>query len=149
MALINAATSAFVMLGGGCRDSSQQSDNAQSTNVLVLTEANFKAQVLSVSKTVLVDFWAPWCGPCRTMGPIINEIADDYQGRVIVGKVNVDEAPALAQRYGIQAIPTLLFFNGGRVVDQGLGIISKGELSSRLEKLQSSTPEPASSNSEK
>ncbi len=144
IALVSIATAATVILGGGCGDSSQHSGSAHSTNVVVLTEANFQTEVISASKPVLVDFWAPWCGPCRTLGPIVNEIADDYQGRVIVGKVNVDEAPALAQRYGIQAIPTLLFFSNGRVMDQGVGILSKSELSRRLDKLQPSGSTPAS-----
>lgn len=149
VSLAAVATVALVIIGSSCGDSSRRASGTHSTNVVVLTEANFQTEVISASMPVLVDFWAPWCGPCRTLGPIIDEIADDYRGRVKVGKVNVDEAPALAQRYGIQGIPTLLYFTNGRVVDQSLGILSKRDLSSRLDKLRPSTPAPATSSSQK
>lgn len=123
-----------ILAGGGCDGSSGRAD-LHATNVVVLSEANFQNEVISSPKPVLVDFWAPWCGPCRAIGPVVNELAQEFDGRAKVAKVNVDETPALAQRFGIQAIPTLLIFKDGRVVDQVMGAASKRDLAAKLDKV--------------
>jgi thioredoxin 1 len=97
------------------------------------TSQNFSAQVLKSEVPVLVDFWAPWCGPCRMMGPVIDELADESNGRYRVGKLNVDEHPQVAQHYRIEAIPTLLLFRNGRIVKVYQGLQSKRTLQSALE----------------
>ena len=96
------------------------------------TESNFRSEVLENPQPVLVDFWAPWCGPCHVMAPVIDELAAEFPGRATVGKVNVDEQPALAQQYGIRSIPALLVFKHGHVVEQAVGITSKQVLSTLL-----------------
>lgn len=89
---------------------------------LVLTDANFEAEVLKSDVPVLVDFWAPWCGPCRVMSPMVEKLAGEYTGKPVkVGKMNVDENQATAEKYGIMSIPTFFFFKGGQVVDQIVG----------------------------
>ena len=92
---------------------------------VVLNENNFEEEVLKSDIPVLVDFWATWCGPCKMLGPVISQIADEYEGKVKVGKVNVDEEEELAAQYGIQSIPTVLLFKGGEVVEQSLGFKPK------------------------
>jgi thioredoxin 1 len=92
---------------------------------VVITTENFETEVLKSELPVLVDFWATWCGPCRMIAPIIEEIANDYQGKIKVGKVNVDEEGDLAVKYGISSIPTLLLFKGGEVVKKTLGYMPK------------------------
>jgi thioredoxin 1 len=104
-----------------------------SPNVLNLTEANFDHEVLNASTPVLVDFWATWCGPCKMIAPIIDEIADEAAGKVKVAKVDVDANQAISARYGIRAIPTLLLFKNGEVGEQIVGAVSKHDL---LEKIQ-------------
>ncbi|MFN3976417.1 MAG: thioredoxin [Aquificaceae bacterium] len=94
-------------------------------NVIVLTEANWQAEVINSDKPVLVDFWAPWCGPCRIIAPIIEEIAMEMGDVVKVGKLNTDENPNIAMRYGIRAIPTIMLFKGGEVVDTRIGVQPK------------------------
>jgi thioredoxin len=101
------------------------------TATLPLTERNF-SEIVAATPRLLVDFWAPWCGPCRAIGPVLEEIARAETGRLVVAKVNVDEEPGLAQRYGIQAIPTLLLFKDGQVVDTMVGAPPKAELTRRL-----------------
>lgn len=92
---------------------------------VVITTENFETEVLKSDLPVLVDFWATWCGPCRMIAPVIEEIAKDYQGKMKVGKVNVDEEGDLAVKYGISSIPTLLLFRGGEVVKKTLGYMPK------------------------
>jgi thioredoxin 1 len=102
---------------------------------VILTDANFGEIVLKADKPVLVDFWAEWCGPCRVIGPIVNEIAEDYQNRVIVGKLDVDNNPEVSFKYGIRNIPTILFFKNGQVADKQVGAVPKGVLVNKVESL--------------
>ena len=97
-----------------------------------LTDQNFEQEVLRADMPVLVDFWASWCGPCQMLSPVIAEIAEEYAGKVKVGKVNVDEQPNLANRYGIASIPTVMLFKNGEVVNTSLGYRPKNELETML-----------------
>jgi len=103
------------------------------TDTLVFTDAAFDQDVLKSSQPVLVDFWAEWCGPCRQMGPTIDQIATEYAGRVKVGKVDVDSNIQTAGRYQIRGIPTLLVFKGGKVVEQKVGAVGKAEVKKMLD----------------
>jgi thioredoxin 1 len=102
---------------------------------VVVTDQNFEGDVLKSDKPVLVDFWAPWCGPCRMQGPIVEEVAKDVAGKAVIGKMNVDENPETAEKYGIMSIPTIMIFKGGTVVKQFVGVQSKDTLMSELNKL--------------
>ena len=104
-------------------------------HIIEINEANFEAEVLQSNQPVLVDFWAQWCGPCKMLAPLLEEIAVEQNGSAKVVKVNVDENPTLAQRYNIQSIPTLLYFAGGEVRDRTIGVPSKQSIISKLEKL--------------
>ena len=95
---------------------------------ITITSQNFEQEVLKSDLPVLVDFWATWCGPCMMLAPIIEEIAKEYQGKVKVGKVNVDEQGPLAMQFGIQSIPTLLYFKGGKLVDSKIGYCTKAQI---------------------
>ena len=106
-----------------------------SGNVKEFNEQNFQTEVLESEKPVLVDFWAEWCGPCKQLLPTIDEIANDYENKAIIGKVNVDENQSLAMNYGIRGIPNLLIFKEGKVQKQIVGNVAKSELSSALDKL--------------
>ncbi|WP_420456161.1 thioredoxin [Rubrivirga sp.] len=99
------------------------------------TDANFETEVLNSDQPVLVDFWATWCGPCRTIAPTIEEIASEYDGKAKVVKLDVDNNPMTAQKYGIRSIPSLLFFKGGRPVDQMVGVVPKKVLAEKLDTL--------------
>jgi len=100
-----------------------------------LTEANFESEVLKSAQPVLVDFWAEWCGPCRMMNPIIDELVDSYQGKVKVGKVDVDKNPNLAAQYGIQGVPSFLIFQKGEMVKQMVGAQPKDKMSAEIDSL--------------
>ena|ERR1700733_11582663 len=100
-----------------------------------INEANFESEVLQSNQPVLVDFWAEWCGPCKMIAPLLDEIAIELAGQVKVAKVNVDSNPVLAARFGIQSIPTLLYFAGGEVRDRTVGVTGKRGIVSKLEKL--------------
>ena len=102
-------------------------------NTLTLSDSTFDTDVLNSTVPVLVDFWAEWCGPCRMMEPTIDSIETDYQGKVKVGKLNVDDNGGTAMRYGIRGIPTLLLFKGGRVVEQRVGAVGKTEVQKMLD----------------
>ena len=98
-----------------------------------LTDSNFNDEVLNSDKPVLVDFWAEWCGPCRMVGPVVEELAGDYEGKVKVGKVDVDNNPQVSMQYGIRSIPSLLIFKNGDVVDQIIGAVPKAHLQKQLD----------------
>jgi thioredoxin 1 len=100
---------------------------------LELTESNFSETVLKSDKPVLVDFWAEWCGPCRIIGPVVEELSKEYDGKAVIGKVNVDEHGSIAAQFGIRNIPTLLIFKGGEVVDKQVGVVPKHVLAQKLE----------------
>ena len=104
-------------------------------NIVTLTQENFEKEVLQSPKPVLVDFWAEWCGPCKMLGPVLDELAAEYEGRVKISKVNIDEQQGLAAQYGIQSIPTLLLFQQGQVAEQIVGLRSKRDLKSRFDRL--------------
>lgn len=104
-------------------------------NVVELNDSNFESVVGSASEPVLVDFWAPWCAPCRMLGPVVDEIASETVGKFKIAKVNVDDSPGVAQKFGIRSIPALLFFKGGEKKDQTIGVTGKADIVRRLEAL--------------
>ena len=106
-----------------------------SPKISTLTKENFAAEVIQSPTPVLVDFWAEWCGPCKMIAPILDELADEYDGRVKIGKVNIDEQQAVAAEYGIRAIPTLLLFHKGQVADQIVGLRSKRDLKTSFDRV--------------
>jgi thioredoxin 1 len=102
---------------------------------LQLSDSSFDNEVLKSDKPVLVDFWAPWCGPCRMLSPLIDELSKEYEGKIKVAKLNTDENFQVATRYKISGIPSLLFFKGGKVMDQLIGVHAKPEIKKRLDSL--------------
>ena len=106
-----------------------------SANITTLTQSNFATEVLQSTSPVLVDFWAEWCGPCKALGPILDELAEEYNGKVRIGKVNIDEYQELAAQYRISSIPTLLLFKGGQVAEQLVGLRSKKDLKASFDRL--------------
>ena len=104
-------------------------------NIVYLTETNFSEEVTNSPVPVLVDFWAEWCGPCKMIAPLLDELASEYDGKVKVAKVNIDEQQNLASQHGIRAVPTLLLFKGGEVADQIVGVKSKRDLKASLDKV--------------
>lgn len=98
-----------------------------------LTDANFDELVLQSGKPTLVDFWAEWCGPCRMIAPLVNELYEEYKDKAIIGKVDVDNNPGIASKFGIRNIPTILFIKGGQVVDKQVGAVPKNVLASKLD----------------
>ncbi len=106
-------------------------------NIITVTQANFASEVLQSPQPFLVDFWAEWCGPCKMIAPLLGELAEEYAGRVKIGKVNIDEEQELATEYGVRAIPTLLLFRQGQVANQIVGARGKRELKASLDQVLS------------
>jgi len=104
----------------------------ETTKTVAVSEATFESEVVQATEPVLVDFWAPWCAPCRMVGPILEEIAAENKGKVKVAKVNVDENPELARRFGIRGIPTIILFKGGDQIDTTVGAPTKGHIQEKL-----------------
>ena len=111
--------------------------NSQTIRIMAVefTDANFEELALQSDKPVLVDFWAEWCGPCRMVGPIVDEIHNDYEGKAVIGKVNVDENPGISAKFGIRNIPTIIFLKGGEMVDKSVGAVPKNVLTDKIDNL--------------
>jgi thioredoxin 1 len=112
----------------------QGADTMASDKIVHVTDDNFQEKVLKAALPTLVDFWAPWCGPCKAIGPMIDELAAEYEGKVQICKMNVDDSPETPGKYGIRAIPTLIFFKNGEVADQVTGAVGKPQLVAMLAK---------------
>ena len=101
------------------------------SKALEITDTNFE-EVINSDKPVLVDFWAEWCGPCKMIGPVVEELAGEYEGKAVIGKMNVDENPNIPVKFGIRSIPTLLLFKGGEIVDKQIGAVPKAVLADKI-----------------
>ncbi len=106
-------------------------------SVSEFTDGNFDSEVINSTDPVLVDFWAPWCGPCRMIAPMVEELAQEYKGAVKIGKINIDDSPGAATRYGVSSIPTLMIFKGGEVVNSFVGVQPKSKLQAALDAAKS------------
>ena len=102
-------------------------------SVKQITNQNFEQEVIKENKLVVLDFWATWCGPCRAIGPVVEELAEEYQGKVVVGKVNVDDESNLARKFKVMSIPTIIFFKNGELIDKVVGLRSKEDLEELIE----------------
>lgn len=98
-----------------------------------ITDANFEEVVMNSDKPVLVDFWAEWCGPCKMIGPVIEEMHNEYEGKAVIGKVNVDQNPDVSVKFGVRNIPTILFIKNGEIADKSVGAVPKNQLTSKLD----------------
>jgi thioredoxin 1 len=105
-----------------------------SDDIIHVTDAEFDTRVMKSEIPVLLDFWAPWCGPCLMIGPVLEEVARNFQGRAVVAKINVDENPQIPQTYGVMAIPTLMVFKGGEIKEKSVGVVSKDKIGELLTK---------------
>jgi thioredoxin 1 len=112
----------------------RESKMADESSLTQVNDKNFASEVLNSTLPVLVDFWATWCGPCRSISPIVEELAKEFTGKVKVTKLNVDESPATPSQYGVRGIPTLILFKGGKILDQIVGAVPKARLKSMIEK---------------
>ncbi|MCM8799235.1 MAG: thioredoxin [Candidatus Omnitrophica bacterium] len=101
-------------------------------DILILNDDNFESEVLKSNQIILVDFWAPWCAPCRIIAPIVEEIAKEYKDKIKVAKLNVEDYPSIASRFGIMSIPTLIIFKDGKAVESLIGVVSKNQIISRI-----------------
>ena len=99
---------------------------------LEITDSNFKQTIMDSDKVAIVDFWAEWCGPCRMIGPIVEELSKEYIDRAVIGKLNVDDNPEVSTEFGVRSIPTILFFKGGKLVDKQVGVVPKSVLEGKL-----------------
>jgi thioredoxin 1 len=122
--VLRRATTVFSLFGG----------NTMGQHTTTVTDDNFQEQVLKSSQVTLVDFWAEWCGPCRALAPVLEQVAESFKGRAQVGKMNIDEHPNVAGQYAIRSIPTLLVFKNGQVVDQLVGLTTRAKLEEVLNK---------------
>lgn len=123
----------FILLSSSNFRSDSSKPFKQTVMAVEITDANFEELVLKSDKPVLVDFWAEWCGPCRMVGPVVEELSKEYDGKAVVGKVNVDHNADISVKYGIRNIPTLLVFKNGEVVEKHVGIAPKNVLAGKLE----------------
>lgn len=110
-----------------------KTEKTQSATTVEITDANFDQMVLKSDKVVLIDFWAPWCKPCLAIAPTMKELANEYAGKLVVGKLDIDKNPALTQKYGIEAIPMIMIFNKGKLVDKVMGAFPKEEYKKKID----------------
>jgi thioredoxin 1 len=124
-------------VNGGGSASFQRGDDLMAGNIVEVTDSSFEQDVLQSDLPVLVDFWAPWCGPCRAIAPVVEELSADYGSKLKVAKCNVDDNPKVPGKYGIRAIPTLIIFKGGNVSEQITGAVAKSQITAAIDKVLS------------